>query len=118
VIADLHDPVVVTATAALRGVEVRLLLPGRSNHPLVWRAGRTFYEDLLEAGVRIYEYGPGMILDDCSVSRRLARLAEGAARLLSPLMSGEQGGVGNRTVPRASSSGRWQTVITSRRATS
>jgi cardiolipin synthase len=48
-------------SAALRGVFVQLLLPSRSNHPFVFQAGRSFYEDLLEAGVQIYEYGPGMI---------------------------------------------------------
>jgi cardiolipin synthase len=53
--------IVALQTAALRGVDVRLLLPGRSNHPVVWQAGRSFYEELLEAGVQIFEYGPGMI---------------------------------------------------------
>lgn len=48
-------------TAALRGVSVRLLLPGRNNHGFYALAGRCFYEGLLEAGVEIYEYGPGMI---------------------------------------------------------
>jgi cardiolipin synthase len=28
---------------------------------VVFQAARFFYEELLEAGVRIYEYGPGMI---------------------------------------------------------
>ncbi len=42
-------------TAALRGVDVRLLLPGRSDHPLVLYAGRSFYGRLLAAGVKIYE---------------------------------------------------------------
>jgi cardiolipin synthase A/B len=53
--------VVALQTAALRGVDVRLLFPSKSNHPFVFQAGRSFYEELLEAGVRIYEYGPGMI---------------------------------------------------------
>lgn len=53
--------VVALQTAALRGVVVQLLFPRRSNHPVVFQAGRSFYEDLLEAGVQIYEYGPGMI---------------------------------------------------------
>lgn len=53
--------IVALQTAALRGVDVRLLLPSRSNHKVVWMAGRSFYEDLLRAGVAIYEYGPGMI---------------------------------------------------------
>jgi cardiolipin synthase len=42
-------------TAAQRGVDVRLLLPGVSDAPLVIQASRSSYEDLLEAGVRIYE---------------------------------------------------------------
>ena len=51
------DPPFVMAlqTAALRGVDVRLLLPGRSDHPLVLRAGRSFQDELLVAGVRIFE---------------------------------------------------------------
>jgi cardiolipin synthase A/B len=53
--------VVALQTAALRGVDVKLLLPGRSNHPFYAQAGRSFYEELLEAGVSIFEYGPGMI---------------------------------------------------------
>jgi cardiolipin synthase len=48
-------------SAALRGVDVRLLFPSRSNHKVVFQAGRSFYEELLAAGVGIYEYGPGMI---------------------------------------------------------
>jgi cardiolipin synthase len=42
-------------TAALRGVDVRLLLPGQSDHPLVLFAGRSFQDELLTAGVRIFE---------------------------------------------------------------
>ena len=41
--------------AARRGVEVRLILPGRSDVPLVYYAGRSYYQELLEAGVKIYE---------------------------------------------------------------
>jgi len=46
--------------AALQGVDVRLLLPRCSNHKLALYAGRSFYDELLEAGVRIFEYLPGM----------------------------------------------------------
>ena len=57
------DPAVRMAlqTAALRGVDVRLLLPARSNHRVTFHAGRSYYDELLEAGVRIFEYVPGMI---------------------------------------------------------
>lgn len=47
------------ARAARRGVDVRLLLPGRhTDVPAVRHAGRRFYGSLLRAGVRIYEYAP------------------------------------------------------------
>jgi cardiolipin synthase len=51
------DPPILMAlqTAALRGVDVRLLLPGRSDHPLVLHAGRSFMDQLLAAGVRVFE---------------------------------------------------------------
>jgi cardiolipin synthase len=47
--------------AAMRGVQVKLLLPGRSNHQVTWHAGRSFYAQLLEAGVDILEYQPGIV---------------------------------------------------------
>ncbi|MEK7137300.1 MAG: phospholipase D-like domain-containing protein, partial [Patescibacteria group bacterium] len=51
-------------TAALRGVAVELMVPARMPNPhewVVWYAGRSYYEDLLENGVRIYEYLPGFL---------------------------------------------------------
>ena len=42
-------------TAALRGVDVRLLLPRCSDNSLVVYAGRSFFDELLNAGVRIFE---------------------------------------------------------------
>ncbi|HUQ27632.1 MAG TPA: phospholipase D-like domain-containing protein [Usitatibacter sp.] len=41
--------------AAQRGVEVSLILPGHSDSWLTYYAGRSYYGDLLEAGVKIYE---------------------------------------------------------------
>ena len=43
------------ARAARRGVDVRLLLAGATDHPFVRTAQQSFYEPLLEAGVRIME---------------------------------------------------------------
>jgi cardiolipin synthase len=57
--------------AAQRGVEVRLLLPARSDQPLAWWAGRSYYPELLQAGVRIFEHtrsilhGKAMSVDGC-----------------------------------------------------
>jgi cardiolipin synthase len=47
--------------AALRGVDVKLILPGRSNHSVTFHAGRSFYAQLLDAGVDILEYQPGIV---------------------------------------------------------
>lgn len=44
------------AAAVGRGVDVRLLLPGVSDVPLVRHAGHGSYRALLERGVRIFEY--------------------------------------------------------------
>ena len=41
--------------AAKRGVDVRLVLPGVSDHGLVMHAGRAFYEELLSNGVKIFQ---------------------------------------------------------------
>ena len=48
-------------TAALRGVHVRLLLSGRSEHFWTVLAARSYYDTLLEAGVEIYEYERGLL---------------------------------------------------------
>jgi cardiolipin synthase len=42
--------------AVKRGVDVRLLLPGQSDIPAAYHAGRAFFARLLKAGVRIYAY--------------------------------------------------------------
>jgi cardiolipin synthase A/B len=41
--------------AAARGVDVRLILPGSSDSSAAYYAGRSHYDRLLEAGVKIYE---------------------------------------------------------------
>jgi cardiolipin synthase len=48
-------------TAALRGVDVRLVLPSRSNHRVTFHAGRSFYDELLDAGVHVHEYQGGFV---------------------------------------------------------
>ena len=48
--------------AAKRGVDVRVLTVGnKTDVKTTWYAGRTYYEKLLEGGVRIYEYEPTMM---------------------------------------------------------
>ncbi|HJW46047.1 MAG TPA: cardiolipin synthase [Lysobacter sp.] len=48
-------------SAALGGLDVRLLVPKLSDSRLVTLAARSYFDELLAAGVRIYEYGPRML---------------------------------------------------------
>ena len=41
--------------AVARGVDVKLVLPSRTDSALVFHAGRSYYDELLSAGVRVYE---------------------------------------------------------------
>ena len=43
--------------SAARGIDVRVLISAKTDHPLALRIGRSYYDDLLRAGVRIFEYG-------------------------------------------------------------
>ena len=47
--------------AAKRGVDVRLILPGIPDKKTVYALSRSYYRQLLEAGVKIYEYTPGFV---------------------------------------------------------
>lgn len=48
-------------SAALGGLDVRLLVPKMSDSKLVTYCVRSFYDELLAAGVKVYEYGPRML---------------------------------------------------------
>ena len=47
--------------AALRGVDVRIIVPHVPDKKLVFQMTKSFYHRLMAAGVRIYEYEPGFI---------------------------------------------------------
>ena len=55
-----------------RNVKVKVITPGTANnHSMTRRASRRIYGELLQAGIEIYEYQPGMIhkkalvVDEC-----------------------------------------------------
>jgi cardiolipin synthase len=52
------DDVLVRAlqAAALRGVDVRIILPGKADHRFVELASFTYYSDMIDCGVRLYRY--------------------------------------------------------------
>jgi len=47
--------------AALRGVDVRIIVPHIPDKKLVFSMTRSFYHRLMKSGVKIYEYKPGFI---------------------------------------------------------
>ena len=55
--------------AAYSGVDVRVMIPGISNNRFVHRVTMAYAGELLEAGVRIYEYG-GFLHSKCLVADR------------------------------------------------
>ena len=65
-----HDIVQALRAAALRRVDVRLVVPAVNNHLYADLAGRALYDELMNAGVRIFERHPpfmhakALIVDD------------------------------------------------------
>ncbi len=47
--------------AAKSGVDVRIILPGIPDKKYVYRIAQAHYRELIEMGVRIYEYKPGFV---------------------------------------------------------
>ncbi|NVZ63129.1 cardiolipin synthase [Pseudomonas gingeri] len=47
--------------AVLRGVDVRLLLPSRPDHRIVYAASSLYAFEAVRAGVRVFRYGPGFL---------------------------------------------------------
>ncbi|MCQ6563490.1 phospholipase D-like domain-containing protein [Paenibacillus mendelii] len=55
------DIIMAIKTAVARGVRVRLLVPYHSDQKIVDLASRTYFGELLESGVQIYQYNKGML---------------------------------------------------------
>jgi cardiolipin synthase len=85
--AYLIAPVTLFATlvdAARSGVDVRLLVPGTSDLPVLRDATRSGYRDLLRAGVRIFEWqGPMLHAKTLLVDHRWARVGSSNLNLSS-----------------------------------
>lgn len=61
-------------TAGLSGLDVRIILPSKADHWVVFMGSRSYYEELLATGVRVYQYNAGFVhakvilVDDSFVS--------------------------------------------------
>ncbi|WP_214892165.1 cardiolipin synthase [Exiguobacterium sp. H66] len=56
-----EDLMTALKTAAMSGIDVRILLPSFPDHKVVFYASRSYFDDLLQAGVKIYEYNKGFM---------------------------------------------------------
>jgi cardiolipin synthase A/B len=76
--------------AARSGVDVRLLVPGASDLPVVRSVTRVGYRELLRAGVRVFEYqGPMIHAKTLVVDRRWARVGSSNLNVSSLLTNFE-----------------------------
>ena len=66
--------------AAKRGVEVIIIMPHVPDKVYAYLLARSYYSELIEAGVKIYEYTPGFVHAKCFVSDGM-RAAVGSINL-------------------------------------
>jgi cardiolipin synthase len=73
--------------AAMRGVDVRIMIPERPDHLLVFLSAFSFLPDMLRSGVKVYRYQPGflhqkvMLIDDVAASVGTVNLDNRSFRL-------------------------------------
>ena len=83
------DEAVFTALklATLRGVDVRILIPSRRDHFLVFQASSLYAEEAVRVGIKIYRYQPGflhqkvLLVDDVAAAVGSANLDNRSFRL-------------------------------------
>ncbi|KWA13673.1 cardiolipin synthase [Burkholderia territorii] len=66
--------------AVMRGVDVRILIPSRRDHYVVFEASKLYARDLVDAGVKVFRYRPGFLHQKVVLIDRVAA-AIGSANL-------------------------------------
>ncbi|SDB97235.1 cardiolipin synthase [Paraburkholderia lycopersici] len=78
--------------AALRGVDVRIMIPSRRDHYVVFEASTLYAFDAVRAGIRIFRYKPGflhqkvVLIDDVAAAIGSANLDNRSFRLNFEIM--------------------------------
>lgn len=55
------DVMTALTNAAMRGVDVRLLVPDMIDHRIPWLAAFAYFDEIIEAGVKVYRYTDGFM---------------------------------------------------------
>lgn len=63
-----HEMIVALTFAAKRGIDVKIMMPHIPDKKYAFLLARTYYNELLEAGVQIYEFEPGFVHTKALVS--------------------------------------------------
>ncbi|KAG0194682.1 hypothetical protein DFQ28_007828 [Apophysomyces sp. BC1034] len=66
--------------AVMRGVDVRVLIPSRRDHIVVFEASRLYAHDMVRAGIKVFRYRPGFLHQKVVLIDRVAA-AVGSANL-------------------------------------
>ncbi|WEY40178.1 MULTISPECIES: cardiolipin synthase [Paraburkholderia] len=78
--------------AVLRGVDVRIMIPSRRDHYVVFEASKLYAWDAIRAGIRIFRYRPGflhqkvVLIDDVAAAVGSANLDNRSFRLNFEIM--------------------------------
>ena len=60
-----NDMCLALENAAIKGVDVRIIVPHIPDKKLVFEMTKTFYQRIMNAGVKIYEYKKGFVHAKC-----------------------------------------------------
>ena len=60
-----NDMCLTIENAAIKGIDVRIIVPHIPDKKLIFEMTKTFYERLMKAGVKIYEYEKGFVHAKC-----------------------------------------------------
>ena len=62
-----NEMVIALQNAAKSGVDVRIMMPGIPDKRIVYWMSQSYYEPLIECGVRIFQFKPGFLHAKCFV---------------------------------------------------
>ncbi len=62
-----HEMMSALCRASKRGVDVRIITPGIPDKKIVYQLTRSHYPELMDNGIKIYEYSPGFLHGKCYV---------------------------------------------------